>query len=200
MTDKPFHHGNLRSDLLARAEQTLRTDGLDALSLRELARAAGVSHAAPRRHFPDRQALLDALAERGFDELTAQLDAAGRRDGSYEDRFKAGAHAFVRFAVDNAALLDLMFTTKGTQTPPSLTAAAERFFAVAGAVVDEGARTGRLPLADPHRVQSLLVATLRGIATLVAAGRLPAAQVDTLVDDAAALFIRPARRRRPSGT
>ena len=61
---RTYHHGNLRSVLLARAEEALNA-GED-LSLRELARRAGVSHAAPRRHFADKQALLDALAEDGF--------------------------------------------------------------------------------------------------------------------------------------
>jgi AcrR family transcriptional regulator len=70
---KPFHHGNLRDELLGRARVTLRESGEDGLSLRQLAREAGVSHGAPRRHFPERQHLLDALAEQGFDELTATV-------------------------------------------------------------------------------------------------------------------------------
>ena len=65
-SSRPYHHGNLREALLVQAMTTLREGGVEALSLRELARAVGVSHAAPRRHFPDRQALLDALAERGL--------------------------------------------------------------------------------------------------------------------------------------
>jgi AcrR family transcriptional regulator len=70
------NHGNLRATLLDAAERSLRRYGADQLSLRELAREAGVSHAAPRRHFPDRQALLDALAEAGFARLDAQLREA----------------------------------------------------------------------------------------------------------------------------
>src|SRR5438128_1794302 len=58
----PYHHGNLRAELLSRAERKLETAGVTGLSLRELAREIGVSHGAPRQHFPDRQALLDALA------------------------------------------------------------------------------------------------------------------------------------------
>src|ERR1700744_1571484 len=81
MTDRPYHHGHLRDTLLAEAERTLREQGVDQLSLRDLARQAGVSHAAPRRHFADRQALLDALAGAGFtrlaDEVAAALEAAG---------------------------------------------------------------------------------------------------------------------------
>jgi len=69
MTDRPYHHGHLRDALLAEAERTLREQGVEQLSLRDLARQAGVSHAAPRRHFADRQALLDALAGAGFARL-----------------------------------------------------------------------------------------------------------------------------------
>src|SRR4029077_19283475 len=74
---RPYHHGTLRSTLLAAAERTLAEGGVPALSLRELARQVGVSHAAPRRHFPHKQALLDALAEDGFERLgTALRDAS----------------------------------------------------------------------------------------------------------------------------
>ena len=57
-----YHHGDLRAALIARATEVIATGGVDALSLRELARDIGVSHGAPGRHFPDKQALLDAVA------------------------------------------------------------------------------------------------------------------------------------------
>ncbi|MGW3141017.1 TetR/AcrR family transcriptional regulator, partial [Streptomyces sp. NPDC001139] len=69
-----YHHGDLRAALLARAEQTLRERGPGDLSLRELARDLGVSHAAPSRHFKDKQTLLDALAQTGFERLREVLD------------------------------------------------------------------------------------------------------------------------------
>jgi AcrR family transcriptional regulator len=113
MADRPYHHGNLRAALLGEAERTLREQGIDALSLRDLARQAGVSHAAPRRHFADRQALLDALAASGFvrlgDEVRAAIDAAGE---DYQARLRAVATAYVRFATRDAALLELMFAAK----------------------------------------------------------------------------------------
>ena len=106
MADRPYHHGNLRAALLAQAEQTLREHGLDGLSLRELARQIGVSHGAPRRHFADRQALLDALAETGFARLGEQLRAAAESAGEdYEARLRATATGYVRFAIRDAALL-----------------------------------------------------------------------------------------------
>ncbi len=76
MSERPYHHGNLRAALLEQAERTVRERGVQDLSLRELAREVGVSHGAPRRHFPDRQALLDALAEAGFARLGTELRSA----------------------------------------------------------------------------------------------------------------------------
>src|SRR6201992_4354102 len=81
MAERPYHHGNLRTELLAAAARPVRERGLGALSLRELAREAEVSHAAPRRHFADRQALLDALAEAGFERLADEVSAAGEAAG-----------------------------------------------------------------------------------------------------------------------
>src|ERR1700683_2165031 len=110
MIDRPYHHGRLRAVLLDEAERTLRDLGIEALSLRDLARQAGVSHAAPRRHFADRQALLDALAEAGFlrlgDELRAAIETAG---DDYEAPLRAAATAWIRFATEDAALLELMY-------------------------------------------------------------------------------------------
>ena len=111
VTPRPYHHGNLRAALLESAEQTLNEGG--ELSLRELARQVGVSHAAPRRHFAGKQALLDALAEDGFErlgnDLRGSLAAAGP---SFDARLLAFGRAYVRFATEHAALLDLMFAGK----------------------------------------------------------------------------------------
>src|ERR1700744_1569393 len=98
MTDRPYHHGNLRSALLVAAERTVRERGVQELSLRELAREVGVSHGAPRRHFPDRQALLDALGESGFERRGAELRAAADEAGNeFQPRLEATAAAYIRF-------------------------------------------------------------------------------------------------------
>jgi AcrR family transcriptional regulator len=191
MMDRPYHHGHLRSVLLAEAERTLRDQGIEALSLRDLARQAGVSHAAPRRHFADRQALLDALAEVGFvrlgDEIRTAVDAAG---GDYEARLLAAAAAYVRFAIDDAALVDIMFAAKRVGRPAALPAAAASVFAAVGDLISQGQQAGMLPPGDPERLRLLLVATLQGIATLVTSGRAQAGQADALVADAVTLFVR----------
>src|SRR5258705_8258338 len=105
MTERPYHHGNLRRALLEQAERTLRERGVQALSLRELAREVGVSHGAPRRHFPDRQSLLDALAQAGFERLGAELrEAVAAAGEEFEPRLRAIAAAYIRFAIEDAAL------------------------------------------------------------------------------------------------
>jgi AcrR family transcriptional regulator len=187
--DRPYHHGHLRATLLAAAERTLRDDGIDALSLRELAREAGVSHAAPRRHFPDRQALLDALAEAGFarlgDEVRAAIDDAG---SSYQARLHAAAAAFVRFATRDAALMELMFAAKNAADSAGTQEAAARLFGVIGDLIGEGQQAGELPAGDPYRLQLLFGATLQGIAVMVSSGRIEPGQADTLISDAIVLF------------
>jgi AcrR family transcriptional regulator len=195
--DRPYHHGRLRAALLAEAERTLSEDGAEALSLRDLARRAGVSHAAPRRHFADRQALLDALAEAGFTRLADEVRAAAENAGEdYPARLSAAAAAYLRFATRDAALMELMFTAKNTAGSAGPREAAAHLFAVIGDLIGQGQQAGLLPPGDPYRLQLLFGATLQGIAAFVSSGRIPPGQADTLVTDAIALFTRghPARR------
>jgi AcrR family transcriptional regulator len=191
MTDRPYHHGRLRAALLAEAERTLRERGIEALSLRDLARRAGVSHAAPRRHFADRQALLDALAEAGFQRLGDQVHAAIEHAcEDQEARLGAAAAAYVRFATRDAALMDLMFAAKNTGQSDALLEVSARLFTEVGDLIDQAQQAGTLPPGDPRRLSLLLVAVLQGIAALVTSGRAPAGQRDALIADAVALFTR----------
>jgi AcrR family transcriptional regulator len=180
--------------LLAEAERTLREEGIEGLSLRDLARQAGVSHAAPRRHFADRQALLAALAEAGFtrlgDEVCAAIDDAGK---DYEARLRAAVTAYVRFATRDAALVDLMFTAKSAGQSAALPAASARLFTAVDDLIGQGQQAGTLPPGDPERLRLLLAAILQGIAALVTSGRAPAGQTDALITDAVALFTRSQR-------
>jgi AcrR family transcriptional regulator len=100
----------------------LREDGIDALSLRELARQAGVSHGAPRSHVIDRQALLDALAERGFNRLADEAGAVIGSDAvDYKQRFHAAAAAYVHFAVLAAVMqgIAVLVSTRRISTEDS---------------------------------------------------------------------------------
>lgn len=191
MAERPYHHGNLRPALLEQAERTVRERGVQELSLRELARDVGVSHGAPRRHFPDRQALLDALAIAGFERLGAELREA--MDGAGEDfraRVQATATAYVRFATRDAALLELMFAGKHQQPSGELQMAAESAFAVMLELIEQGQRERALDSGERERVGLVLFATIQGIAALVTGGMVAAEQVDELVADAIAHFLR----------
>ena len=97
-----YHHGDLRATILAEAAVLVADRGADGLSLRELARAAGVSDAAPARHFTDRRGLFTALATEGFGMLADALKNA-RPD------FLDAALAYVRFALDHPGHYDVMF-------------------------------------------------------------------------------------------
>jgi len=101
--------GGLKERLLAAGREILEKRGLEALSLRAVARAAGVSHMAPYRHFADKDALLAAIAARGFSELTEAMDRAAAGESDAMRRLEAIGVAYVLFALDNPALYRLMF-------------------------------------------------------------------------------------------
>jgi AcrR family transcriptional regulator len=199
MPQQPFHHGNLRAVLLDEAERMLREDGLDDLSLRELARRAGVSHGAPRSHFIDRQSLLDALAERGFRRLAEEVAAAGAAHAEdFVARLRGVAGAYVRFATTDAALLELMFSTKAAGAPPGVQAAAEQFFSMFGSLFASDVEAGRFAGSDLDRTKLLFVAVLQGIASLISSQRISQEQGVALVDDAIALLVADDARGTPA--
>jgi AcrR family transcriptional regulator len=191
VTERPYHHGNLRTALLAEAERTVRERRVGDLSLRELARSIGVSHSAPRRHFPDRQALLDALAELGFERLGTELRAAVEDAGDdFEPRLRALGAAYVHFATRDAALLELMFAGKHRAESGALHEASARAFGVMLELIEQGQAEGILERGRPERVGLVLFASIQGIATLITGGMVDAAQLDELVGDAIEYFLR----------
>src|SRR5215470_9622220 len=102
MSRLTYHHGDLRAAILTEAARLVAERGADRLSLRELARAAGVSHAAPAHHFTDRRGLFTAMATEGFGMLAEALRGA-RPD------FLDAALAYVRFAIDHPGHYEVMF-------------------------------------------------------------------------------------------
>ncbi|GAB3657492.1 TetR/AcrR family transcriptional regulator [Glycomyces tarimensis] len=191
---RPYHHGNLRTALLDAAERRLRERGSDQLSLRDLARAIGVSHAAPRRHFPDRQALLDALAEAGFARLHTALRAALADAGEdFPSRVRATMTAYTRFATENAALLELMYTSKHRPGATRIVKAAEAPFELMSELIVQGQRQGALQEGPPERVGLVLFATLQGIASLINGNIVKAELLDALVETAVEQFLRGGR-------
>jgi AcrR family transcriptional regulator len=111
---KPYHHGDLRNALLDAARALLEEESLADLSLRAVARRAGVSHAAPYRHFPNHEALLVELAVEGFRELRSEILAVAGQKGAESDRIAKIGAAYMRFVARRPALARLMF---GPQLP-----------------------------------------------------------------------------------
>lgn len=110
---RPYHHGDLRLAALAAAEQILEKEGVQALTLRAVARAVGVSHTAPKNHFDDLVGLLSELAAVGYHRFAANLGAAmAAAGGDPRDRMKAMGLAYVGFARAHRGLFQLMFRSE----------------------------------------------------------------------------------------
>lgn len=192
--ERPFHHGNLRAALLDAAGRALRERGADQLSLRDLAREVGVSHAAPRRHFADRQALLDALAEDGFARLDGALRAAlAGTDDDFSAHMRAAVTAYIRFATENAALLELMYTSKHRPGATRIAKAAEAPVGLMNELIVQGQRQGALQGGPSERIGIVLFATLQGIASIINGDVVGPELLDGLVDNAVDQFLRGAR-------
>ncbi|MEA5360574.1 TetR/AcrR family transcriptional regulator [Amycolatopsis sp., V23-08] len=182
MAEAPYHHGNLRSELLDLAERTLEESGVAGLSLRGLARELGVSHSAPRQHFADKQALLDALVLRGLRRLGDELDAGlGRASGGFEERLTAFAEVYVGFATRCPALLALVFAHKDNPARPELLEANERTFAAPVALIDGARERGEIVDDDPDRVAMAVLATLQGLASIITGGMIAGRSPDDVV-------------------
>jgi AcrR family transcriptional regulator len=131
-----YHHGALHEALLTAAEKVLERDGLPGLTLRAVAREAGVSHAAPTHHFGDLTGLLSELAAIGFRQFNAAMAAADSSGPSPLDKAMARAKAYVAYARAHPGMYGLMFRTERLDmTRPSLHEAASAAFAgLAGSI------------------------------------------------------------------
>ena len=143
-----YHHGDLKAVILAKAATLVAERGADGISLRELAREAGVSHAAPAHHFTDRRGLFTALAAQGWRMLADALDAA-RPD------FIAAALAYVRFALDHPGHYAVMFD-RSLVNPDNDELKAARD--AAGAELADGVGTLKDPRAKADRHNAALAA------------------------------------------
>ncbi|MEM9552810.1 MAG: TetR/AcrR family transcriptional regulator [Acidobacteriota bacterium] len=187
MTRRPYHHGDLRAALVEAASALLETEGAAALSLRRVARAAGVSHAAPYRHFRDKHALLEAVAAAGFRVLEDRLeDLEQRFTGDPRRQILEACRAYVAEAVARPERAHLMFggILDPARRSDELHAAIEESFAALVATVrrGEGVLFRDLPTRD--LVLTLWSAT-HGLALLAAAGQLH--DLDRTTDPEAAI-------------
>lgn len=158
MARSTYHHGDLRAAILAEAARLVAEQGADRVSLRGLARVAGVSHAAPAHHFTDRRGLFTALAAEGFQLLCAALTAA-------RGRFVDAALAYVQFAIEHPGHYEVMFDRSLLDPSNAELVAAQ---AAAGAELSRGVATLTDPkaCADPAGAELAAWALVHGFSTL----------------------------------
>ena len=188
-----YHHGDLRPALLEAADRSLRQRGVAQLSLRDLAREVGVSHAAPRRHFPERQDLLDALAEDGFRRLGEAIRRVGADEHvDFATRVLRATSAFVSFATENPALMELMNVTKHQPKKTEVTLAAERAFQPLVDLIHEGQDKHILQPGPYEELGIILYSTINGLTALVNNGFVDPERLEDLTAVAVRQFLRGA--------
>lgn len=181
-----YHHGDLRAGLIAAATEIVEKEGVMALSLRGVARKAGVSQTAPYHHFSDKEALLAAVAETGFQGLSTEMEKAEQATLSSAERMVALGHAYVSFATSNPGRFRLMFgplIREKLNYPDLLVSSAKSLEMIRGAVEqrreDVGATTGNVE-ADAMAAWSIV----HGLATLLIDSGFNAESMGTATQDA----------------
>ena len=182
---RPYHHGNLREALLEVAERTLEAHGVAKLTLREISRELGVSHTSPRNHFADKRALLDALAQRGYERLGERLARVAKdRRKDFDARLIKLSRTHVAFALAHPALFGLMAEALyRADAPAELLAVSERAIAPVTEIFVEGQASGAVVPGDPLRLRMVGYAAMQGLITLSSNGTFKGASLETLVDE-----------------
>ena len=178
-----YHHGDLRRALIDTALAMVTEEGAWNFTLREVARRAGVSHAAPYNHFEEKSALLAEVAALGFESLRRTMETAARRHPrSARQAFAGIADAYVRFGVDHPAHYRLMFGAELAEKAryPALQAASDAAFAVLTGVLERGQSSGQVRR-EAVRDQALAAWSLvHGLTTLFIDQRLSFLGVSTI--------------------
>lgn len=193
-----YHHGNLKETLLDAAEALIAERGPANLALSEMARMAGVSSAAIYRHYADLNALIGAVAERGFVDFALRLEAAARLAGKGPRALDGMGRAYLAFARERPGAYAAMFSSTVAFSSPELAAAGERAFAGLTAGVNELGGAMGIDPAGCHSLALKIWSLSHGIATLAGSGRLgPATGADPerLLKEGADALIMAAQRR-----
>jgi AcrR family transcriptional regulator len=183
-----YHHGDLRRVLLENAAQVVEAEGPAALSLRAVARRAGVSHGAPARHFADKAALLTAVATEGMRNYHEALTDALRDAGDTGlARARAAALHLVRFTIEHPGASRLASHRElFDANDPAFVAAEQAVFDLVRSTVAAAQREGLASDADPTALLIAIWSTLHGLAMLWLGGRLDQRlgplDLDTLID------------------
>jgi AcrR family transcriptional regulator len=170
-----YHHGDLRATLIQAAIKLLPVKGASGLSLREVAKAAGVSHAAPYRHFNDKAALLTALAQTGFEQLAqAMATVVEQYENDPQQQLVAAAVAYVELGLRNPDMMHLMFG--GVLDPELLSeefcATSEKAFSGLLQIISAGQEAGVFKSSDVQILAISAWSMTHGLMMLITAGQL----------------------------
>ncbi|MCK9903107.1 hypothetical protein CC117_27185 [Parafrankia colletiae] len=165
---RPYHHGALRARLLAAGLDLVAAEGVGALSLRRLAREAGVSSGAPYHHFPDRAALFAAIVVDGHDLLFTRLDAARAGSSDAVATLRELLVAYSGFAADHPAHMRVMLRPELAEPAahPEVTAAGVRPIELLRSAVLAAQDEGAVPPGDPEPVLHMFWSLAVGYVTL----------------------------------
>jgi AcrR family transcriptional regulator len=175
-SNTPYHHGDLPAALLRAAMEILEESGATELSLRAVARHAGVSAAAPYRHYADRNALLSAIAAVGYRELATHLSDTSSSPSTVDD-LAAIAVAYVQFALQRPGLFRVMFVEPCDPDSPERAAATAAITEYLKGIVRHA-----FPEADPEGTSTAVWALVHGLAFLHLDGKLDASSPDVVAD------------------
>jgi AcrR family transcriptional regulator len=189
---RAYHHGDLKAALVNAGVEILRSEGLEALTLRAVARRAGVTQSAPYRHFQDRRALMAAVAERGFQRLQEAMLTA-MRGGDGRTGLKGIALAYVRFALDNGPEYRLMFGAELAVTDdlPSLRETSRSVLEFVAQGISQLQKQGLVGPGDPMMLAVSTWSTLHGLAMLTLDGQVAgvAPDVAELVEESTRIMM-----------
>lgn len=170
-----YHHGDLKRALTSAALSLVAEKGPKGFTLTEAARRAGVSAAAPYRHFADKAELLAAVAEQGFHELHADLAAAADRVSDPKERVVELGRAYVRWAIGHPDHYQVMFGAESLKAEqPSMAMAGEQAFGDLLDAITKCQEAGIVADRDPREVAAPLWSLVHGIASLAIGGQLGA--------------------------
>jgi AcrR family transcriptional regulator len=173
-TARPYHHGQLKQALIDAAVTLVGEVGPQGFTLREVARRAGVSHNAPYRHFRDKDELVAAVAQQGFERLTVAMKRSAARGSTAPERLRLCGRGYVSFALRWPEHFSVMFELPSNQEKyPNYTAAGAEAFATLSAFIIECQETGALAAGDPRPLALLSWSMVHGVAKLAISHHLP---------------------------
>ena len=175
MPSKKYHHGDLKNALIKAGVEILSKEGVSGLSLRKVAKRAGVSHSAPYSHFPDRQSLIAAISTEGFKQLYNELNAViSEHPGNPKRQLQEGAWRYVQFAMNKTDTFKIMFSgvLEKEKDYPAFVEISQKTFRKVVEVVRSCQEANLLPAGPPEVTAVAIWGQVHGIVALMLEGQI----------------------------